>query len=43
MMDGVEIHTIHEREGETDVINGKFCKKILKKESKDVSSMARIK
>jgi len=42
MMDGTEIHTIHEREGEIGVINGRFCKKMLKG-FKDVSLMARIK
>ena len=42
MMDGAEIYTIHEREGEKDVINGRFCKKMLKG-SEDVSLMARIK
>jgi hypothetical protein len=34
MMDGAEIHKIREREGETDVINGRFLKKMLK-ESED--------
>ena len=42
MMDGTEINTIHERDGEIDVINGRFCKKMIK-ESLDVSLMTRIK
>jgi len=35
-------YTQFTKEGEIDVINGRFCKKILK-ESKDVSLMAPVK